>query len=203
MTPDQVKELAQELIDAHGTIAEHLKSRPRRAAKDLCQEFRKLVQREDFWNQLTITSRELERHKREADELLGNIIKLVQEESSILARLGTDQSQIGDVISSVYDAVDLVNVRDADTGPQGIKNLQGRLGAATELVCKHSRGPLLHAVDFVCSKKGAAVIAGFAVIAGNVWFAMAADGGVLSHASIKAGTTIAHAHLEGIIALFS
>jgi hypothetical protein len=203
MTPDQVKELTQELIEAHGTIAEHLKSRPRKAAKDLCEEFRKLLQREDFWNQLTITSRDLERHAPEADKVLGNIVSLIQDESSILARLGTDYSQIGAVISSVYDAVDLVKVRNADTSPQGIKNLQGRLGTATELICAHSRGPLLHALDFVCSKKGAAAIAAFALIAGNVWFAVAADGGVLSHVSIKVGTTIAHAHLEGITALLS
>ncbi len=88
MTPDELKDLTQHLIDAHERITGHLKWRPRRAAKDLCKEFRVLLERGDFWNQFAKTAAELEQFKKPADEMLGNIKRLVSDETEILARLG-------------------------------------------------------------------------------------------------------------------
>ena len=159
MTGDELQDLTQHLVDAHHTITEHLRWRPRRAAKDLCKEFRVLLERGDFWNQFEKTGQELERFRDAADEMLGNIRKLVTDEAEVLARLGIDQAQIGNIVSSVYDAVDLANARTADTTPPGIRNLRDRLGKATDLICQTSRGPLLRTMDFVVSKKGALTLA--------------------------------------------
>jgi len=201
MTGDELQDLTQHLVDAHHTITEHLRWRPRRAAKDLCKEFRVLLERGDFWNQFEKTGQELERFRDAADEMLGNIRNLVTDEAEVLARLGIDQAQIGNIVSSVYDAVDLANARTADTTPPGIRNLRDRLGKATDLICQTSRGPLLRTMDFVVSKKGALTLAALGLGGANIWFAVAADGGALSHVSMKIAVAAANGHLGGIIQL--
>lgn len=201
MKPEELQELTQDLIDAHGRIEGHLRWRPRRAAKDLCQEFRILLERGDFWNQFEETARRLQPFEKEADDMLGNIGTLIADETKILARLGVDQSQIGSILSSVYDAMDIVAARSADTTPQGIRNLQDRLASATKLICTTSRGPILQTLDFVVSKKGALTIAALGLGGANVWFAVTADGGALSHVSMKVAVAAAHGHLGGILGL--
>jgi hypothetical protein len=201
MKPEELQDLTQHLIDAHDTITGHLKWRPRRAAKDLCKEFRNLLQRGDFWNQFETTAAELEKFQRPANEMLGNIKQLITDETKILAQLGVDEAQIGSIISSIYDALDLANARTADTTQVGIRNLRDRLGTATNLICKTSRGPLLRTMDFVVSKKGALTLAALGLGGANIWFAVTADGGALSHVSMKVAATVAGGHLGGIIDL--
>jgi hypothetical protein len=203
MTPDELQDLTHHLVDAHEKVTKRLRRRPRKAAKDLCQEFRTLLQRQDFWSQLAITSKELEPSQAKANEILGDIKRLARTESEILTKLGIDQTQIGDVISSVYDAVALAEARTADTSPQGIRNLHGRLSTATDLICATSRGPVLQTMDFIVSKKGALTLAGLGIGTANIWFALTADGGAISHASIKVAVAVAHNHLGGIIHLLS
>jgi hypothetical protein len=201
MTPDELQDLTHHLVDAHEDVTKHLRRRPRKAAKGLCQEFRTLLQREDFWNQLTITTRQLEPLQKDANEILGDIKRLIRTESDILAKLGIDESAIGNIIKNVYDAVDIAEARTADTSPQGIRNLQDRLSTATDLICKTSKGPILHAMDYVVSAKGALTLAALGIGAANIWCAVTLDGGAISHASIKVAVGVAHGHLGGIIHL--
>lgn len=95
----------------------------------------------------------------------------------------------------------LANARTADTTPAGIRNLQDRLGKATDLICKASRGPLLQTVDFVMSKKGALTLAALGVGGANIWFALTTDAGALSHVSMKIAAAAANGHLGMIIQL--
>jgi hypothetical protein len=198
---EELQDLTQHLIDAHGKIEGHLRWRPRRAAKDLCQEFRILLERGDFWNQFETTAKQVQRFEKEADNMLGNIKTLIADETEILARLGADQSQIGSILSSVYDAIDIAAARNADITSQGIRNLWDRLASATDLICRTSRGPILQTLDFVVSKKGALTIAALGLGGANIWFAVTADGGALSHVSMKVAVAAAHGHLGGILGL--
>ncbi len=170
MTHEELQELTQHLIDVHETVTGHLTRRPRKAAKDLCQEFRVLQQRGDFWNQFEKTAKDLEQYRNEADQILNNVRKLTADEAQIFSRLGVDDSQIGNVLSSVCCAVSIAEMRTADMAPLAIRNLQERLNSATQLICKNSRGPILHAVDFVVSKKGALALAGLGLATANIWF---------------------------------
>ena len=70
MTPDEMKEFTGHLVDAHEGITDRSKWRPRKAAKDLCQEFRILIQKGDFWDQMAKTGDELQKYQAEADEML-------------------------------------------------------------------------------------------------------------------------------------
>jgi hypothetical protein len=160
-----------------------------------------VLERGDFWNQFEKTAEDLEQFREAADEMLGNIRKLVTDEAEILARIGVDESQIGNIVSSVYDAMDLANARNADTTPPGIRNLRDRLGKATGLICEVSRGPILQTLDYVTSKKGALTLAALGLGTANLWFAVAGDGGALSHVSMKVAAAAAHGQLGGIIEL--
>jgi len=201
MTAEELQELTQHLIDAHGTVIDHARWRPRKAAKDLCEEFTDLLSRGDFWNQMETTAEALEHFQKAEEGILGNVRSLIADEARVLAKLGVDLVQSGEIISSVYDAMDLARVRTADTTPQGIRNLKQRLQDATKLICTSSRGPILHTMDFVISKRGALTLAAFGLGGANIWFAVAADGGALSHVSMKIAVAAAHGHLGEIIGL--
>jgi hypothetical protein len=201
MTPDELQDLAHHLVDAHESATKHLRRRPRKAAKDLCQEFRILLQYQDFWNQLTATAKELEPQQVSANEILGDIKRLILTETKILTKLGVDQSQIGHILSSVSDAADIAAARHADISQQGVRTLQATLSTATDLICTMSRGPILHAMDFVVSKEGAIILAAFALCVANLWFALVGDGGAISHVSIKVAYAVAHGHLGAIVHL--
>jgi len=198
MTPEDLQELTHRLVDAHELAKKRLRRRPRKAAKDLCREFRTLVGRQDYWTELADQSERLARHREEADQILQDIKQLVLLENEILGRIGIDEATAGTTIADVVDAVDLVAARNADIGPQSVRNLQDRLRTTTELICNMSRGPILRGVDFVVSKKGAKALGACGLGAANLWFAITADGGAVSSASIKVANSIADIQLGAI-----
>lgn len=99
------------------------------------------------------TGDELQKYQAEADQMLGNIKRLVEDETKILSRLGIDQSEIGNILTDTFDGFTFANARNADIRPAGIRTLQHRLADATKLICSASRGPILHTIDFLTSKK--------------------------------------------------
>jgi hypothetical protein len=201
MTAKELKDFTKDLVDTQGEITGHLKHRPRRAAKDLCQEFRALLLRGDFWDQLGKTGQNLQEFRGPASEMLGNMKQLVIAEAKILARLGIKPTETGIIMDDIFDALPDGGAANADITPAGIRNLHRRLSSATDLICEASRGPILRTIDFVTSKKGAATIGALALGGANVWFAITADGGALSHVSMKVAVAAAHGHLSGIIQL--
>jgi hypothetical protein len=201
MTPDELRDLTHRLLETQQQIVQQQRWRPRKAAKTLCAELNYLQQRGDFWSELASTADKLSPHREKADALLLDVKSLFREEAAILARLGVDAADIGDTLSLVFDAVDLTRAREIDTTAQGIRNLQDRLSRTAELVCAASRGPLLQAADYLVSRKGATTVAAIGLGTANLWFAVTADGGAVSSASVKVAVAVATGKLEDIGAI--
>lgn len=203
MEPDELQKFIHRLVDAHADITRHLKRRPRKAAKILCEEFRFISQYAPFWEQLTTTAQELAEHGKGADELVKSVRPLLEAEASIFAQLGIDHSDAGAILANVYGGFRVARALDADLSPDGIKLVQDQFNSATHLICDASRGPIRGAFDFVLSKKGAMVIGGVGLGAANLWHAVTPGGHPqTATASLKVAGSIINGDLSGILELF-
>jgi hypothetical protein len=61
----------------------------------------------------------------------------------------------------------------------------------------------LQATDYLISRKGATTVAALGLGTANVWFAVTADGGALSSASVRIAVAVATGKLEDIAGIIS
>lgn len=201
--PDDV----ERMVAAHERVRKLLEAKePRRAAKAVCEEFRWLLEdKGSFWAEVGDATKTLAEHRKQEQEILSRITQLLEAEESIFARLGIDASRSGPILANAYGGLLLVRGKelDIDPSPETLAVLRERLGKATELVCRESKGPLRQALDWAVSWKGATVLAGSAIVSANVAVTMLSQNHAVSWVSLKAGVKVMVGEIEGLIDLFS
>lgn len=179
---------------------------PRRAAKVVCQEFTWLLEdKGSFWAEVGKATASLKEHREQEQELLSQITQFLEAEEAIFARLGIDASRSGPILANAYSGLRLVRGEDLDNdpSPETLAVLRERLGKATELVCRESKGPIRQALDWALSWKGATVLAGSAIVGANVAVTVFSQNHAVSWVSVKAGIKVMKGEIEGLIDLLS
>lgn len=195
MTDAELRKLTDRFIRRHAEASKAINWwRPKKAARILCQEFRYLLARDDFWHELGTTGERLEQHEEAARRLLANFKELLHLESEALVRLKADDVDAKAVLASVYAAMRLVEARDMRVNRDSVMVLRGLMDGAASKICKASEGVLQHAATLVFSKKGALALAGGGVAAAN----LAILEPVTALASLKAALSVAKGELGGI-----
>ena|ERR1700722_1242679 len=195
------------LVSAHENVTGALeKKAPRRGAKILCQEFKWLLEAKGtFWADVKSATETLNQYREKEREILSNIASLLEGEEQIFAELGIDPSRTGPILANAYGALKLAQVAEDDLTIDALDMLRERLGKATELICRESRGRFRRGVDWVFSWKGATVLSGAAVVGGNVAITAIPPHahGALSLVSVKSGIKVMRGEVEDILDLFS
>jgi len=176
---------------------------PRKAAKILCEEFNWLIKGHgSFFADVRDATLTLEQHQKQEEQVFKNIVSILDKEQQIFAELGIDSARTGPIVGDVYGALKLNE--DLGKGPTSgsLKVLQESLAKATELICRETKGPIRRGFDWVFSRKGATVLAGAAVVGGNIAIMVAPHHAPVSWVSVKAGLKVMSGDIVGILELF-
>jgi hypothetical protein len=194
MTDTELKKLTDRLVLRYGQASKAMSWRPKKAARVLCQEFRYLLARDDFWQELATTGERLDEHEKGARQLLESFHDLIRLESEALVRLKADDVDAKAMLTSVYAAMRLAEARDMKVNRDSVMVLRALFDGATTKICKASEGFFQHAATLVFSKKGALALAGGGVAAAN----LAILEPVTALASLKAALSVAKGELDGL-----
>src|SRR5437016_1735042 len=93
----------QRLVDARARIRQALdKEHIVEAGKILCKEFKDLLGMQSFWQGARDAAQSAQQHRADAEALLSEIPKLVEEEGRIFNELAVDRSKWGPVLADVF-----------------------------------------------------------------------------------------------------
>jgi hypothetical protein len=193
MNEDELRKLTDRFVQRHAQASKAMNWRPRKAAKILCLEFRYLLTRDDFWHELASRGERLERHEKDARQLLGNMKELIALECDALVRLKADDVDAKAMLANVYAAMRLVEAQNTEINRDSVAVLRALFNGATGKICAASEGFMQHATALVLSKKGALALAGGGVAAVN----LAILEPVTALASLKAALSVTKGELDG------